>query len=69
MFVRFKLGPRAGEVHEMKFADAQPLLADGRAELVYQESPMPAVVTSNGEGRGLLEPATRAKAKMKNGRK
>lgn len=32
MFVKFKTGPRAGEIAEMKFSDAQALLADGRAE-------------------------------------
>ena len=32
MFVTLKAGPRAGQVVEMKFIDAQALLADGRAE-------------------------------------
>jgi hypothetical protein len=37
MFVKLKTGARAGEVVEMKFADAQPLLEDGRAERVNYE--------------------------------
>jgi hypothetical protein len=44
MFVRLKHGTRAGEEVEMKFADAQPLLADGRAEMVFpdgERSPEP----------------------------
>jgi hypothetical protein len=34
MFVRLRQGPRSGEIVEMKFMDAQPLLNDGRAEKV-----------------------------------
>jgi hypothetical protein len=37
MFVRLKTGRSAGEVHEMKFEDAQALLKDGRAEQAYVE--------------------------------
>jgi len=32
MFVRLLVGPRKGEIVDMKFADAKPLLDDGRAE-------------------------------------
>lgn len=69
MFVRLTTGARAGEVHEMKFADAQPLLDDGRAERVYQEPPPPAIATGNGAGRGLPEPPAHAKRKLRKGTK
>jgi hypothetical protein len=52
MFVRLRTGNRAGEVHEMKFADAKPLLDDGRAEQVYAEPPAPAIVAGNGAKLG-----------------
>ena len=55
MFVRLKHGPHAGEAVEMKFADAQPLLADGRAEQVYVESPGPQTPIPN-NGRVVLKP-------------
>ena len=37
MFVRLLTGARSGEIAEMKFADAKPLLDDGRAVRAYQE--------------------------------
>lgn len=40
MFIRFLTGRRAGQIAEMKFADAQPLLNDGRAERVQYENPV-----------------------------
>ena len=39
MFVRLLQGPRAGEIVEMKFMDAQPLLADGRARRLEDADP------------------------------
>jgi len=39
------IGSRRGEVVEMKYADATPLLRDGRAELAYPADP-PAVTPS-----------------------
>jgi hypothetical protein len=39
MFVKFLIGQRAGEVAEMKYADAVPMLADGRAVLAFPEMP------------------------------
>jgi hypothetical protein len=47
MFVRFLTGRRAGTVEEMKFADAQPLIADGRAERFVQgETPEVAAIAA-----------------------
>lgn len=63
MFVRFLIGTRAGEVHEMKYADAQPLLNDGRAELAYQDKP--AEVRSVPFSSPAPAPAHRIKAKSK----
>jgi hypothetical protein len=57
MFVRFKIGRLAGEVHEMKFADAQPLLGDGRAEQVYAEIPKPAPTPEPKNGKAAMKPA------------
>jgi hypothetical protein len=37
MFVKMLTGPRAGEIVEMKYADAVPLFADSRAEPAYAE--------------------------------
>lgn len=42
MFVRLKQGRDAGTVTEMKYIDAQPLLADGRAEFAYPPDTAPA---------------------------
>lgn len=69
MFVRLKSGARAGEVHEMKFADAKPLLDDGRAEQVYAEPPAPATAAGNGADRAAVEPPAHAKRKLKKGTK
>jgi hypothetical protein len=62
-FIRFKQGRRAGEEVEMKFADAKPLLEDGRAELVYPADPAAApakapAVPSTAPG---AQPATAAR--------
>jgi len=69
MFVRLKTGNRAGEVHEMKFADAKPLLDDGRAEQVYQEPPEPVIARTDGEGRELPKHAVEAKPRPKEKKK
>jgi hypothetical protein len=42
MLVRLLIGQRAGEIHEMKFADAQRLIAVGHAELPIKDSGPPA---------------------------
>lgn len=61
MFVKFLTGTRAGEIHEMKFVDAQALLADGRAEMAYQEpKPAPPAPRANDAA-----PANPPKAKKK----
>jgi hypothetical protein len=39
MFVRLLQGSRAGEIVEMKFMDAQPLLNDGRARRLDDGDP------------------------------
>lgn len=39
MFVKLKTGRRAGEVVEMKFADARALIQAEQAEPAYQEPP------------------------------
>ena len=37
MFVRFLTGRRKGEIEEMKFVDAQAVIADGRAERAFAD--------------------------------
>jgi hypothetical protein len=44
MFIKLLTGPRAGEVFEMKYADAKALIDDGRAVLAFPPDP-PAVPT------------------------
>lgn len=39
MFVKLLSGPNAGEMVEMKYADAKPLLDDGRAVYGYPPDP------------------------------
>ena len=58
MFVRLKAGARTGEVHEMKFADAQPLLADGRAEQVYAETSSTSEAGPK-NGQAVMKPSAR----------
>jgi hypothetical protein len=37
MFVKLLTGKRAGQIQEMKYADAVPMLAEGRAVLAFPE--------------------------------
>ncbi|MGO9641508.1 MAG: hypothetical protein ACLP1Y_09425 [Candidatus Acidiferrales bacterium] len=37
MFVRFLTGRQKGEIAEMRYADALPLLHDGRAERAFKD--------------------------------
>jgi hypothetical protein len=59
MFVKLLQGPRAGEIVEMKFMDAQPLLSDGRAQKVCYDGRAGEQVTS------VAEPAAPAVAPAK----
>lgn len=49
MFVRLLTGRFKGELAEMKFSDAQPLIADGRAERAYQDEPATALAVEESE--------------------
>jgi hypothetical protein len=44
MFVKLKTGPRMGEIVEMKYVDAIPLIDDGRAQLAFAPDPSPAPI-------------------------
>lgn len=41
MFVKLKIGQRAGEIVEMKYMDAKELIDAGSAELAYPPDPDP----------------------------
>lgn len=68
MFVKFLDGRRKGEVAEMKFADAQALIARGGAEK-YPPNPRPTPIVreareASAQG-GYLRPAAQPKKKGK----
>lgn len=67
MFVLFLTGRSAGQVEEMKYADAAALIADGRAkEVDYGAMPAPAiVVTAEDPRQAELKAAVEAAAAEK----
>jgi hypothetical protein len=63
MFVKLLTGKRAGEIQEMKYADAVPMLAEGRAVLAFPDPPAAPATPAE------LEIKSEASAKPRSGRK
>jgi hypothetical protein len=66
VFVKMLQGRNRGEVIEMKYADAQMLLADGRAELAYPAdaaavAELASVETAKGDSDARKNPGKPAK--------
>jgi hypothetical protein len=62
MFVKFLSGRRAGEVAEMKYADAVPMLADGRAVLAFPEPQSAPATPAEAESKSESKPRAGRKA-------
>jgi hypothetical protein len=63
MFVKMLVGPRAGEVVEMKYADALPLFSDSRAEPAYPGDPAPTAAAKPDEAQHDSAPKKKTKKK------